>query len=89
MTDDTSGDQFWPDNLELGDRFEFDGDTYQVVGTGPGKATADRVGDDSITIELGRYAFTNAVYIEMETTMDQEAFAQSVSSAIEQSQNSE
>lgn len=66
--------QIWPDDLELGNRFEFDGHTYEVVGTGPGEATADRVDNDSYTVEVGRWAITNAVFVELEVTMDQDEF---------------
>ncbi len=81
MTNDTStGDteHLWPDDLELDDRLEFDGDEYVVVGTGPGEATLDRVDDDSFTIEVFRWAFTNEVGIELETHVSQEEFERSL-----------
>ena len=68
----------WPDDLKLGDRFQFQGDTYEVVGTGPGEATADRVGDQDVTAEIGRWAFTDAVYIELEISMSQQEFGDKV-----------
>lgn len=69
---------FWPDDLKMGDCVEFDGHKYEVVGTGPGEATLDRVGDSDVTAEVGRWAITNAVYVELEQTVSQEEFAQSV-----------
>lgn len=76
----TVGQKRWPDDLEMGDRLEFDGHEYEVVGTGPGEATLDRVGDDSFTIEVFRWAITGAVGIEFETAMTQEEFEQAIES---------
>jgi len=76
MTGDT--DHVWPDDLELGDTVEFDGDEYEVVGTGPGEATIERVDDDSYTAEVFRWAFTDQVGIELETAFDQDEFGRMV-----------
>jgi hypothetical protein len=69
---------FWPDDLELGDTVEFDGRTYEVVGTGPGEATIESDDEDEITAEVGRWAFTDAVYIEVERSFEQSEFQQMV-----------
>jgi hypothetical protein len=71
-------DQVWPDDLELGDKFEFDGYTYEVVSTGLAEATADRVDNDEITVEMFRWAITDQVGIELETAVSQEEFGHSL-----------
>lgn len=86
VEDDT--EQTWPDDLELGDEFEFDGHTYEVVGTGPAEAKAERVDNDDYTVEVGRWAFTDAVYVELEVSMAQDEFGRSVQTATEQSEDS-
>lgn len=55
-----------------------DGDEYEVVGTGPGKATVERVDDDSYTAEVFRWAVTNQVGIELKTDFSQEEFGELV-----------
>jgi len=76
MSDDTN--HIWPDDLEMDDRIEFDGDEYVVVDTRAGEATLERVDDDSFTAEVFRWVFTNQVGIELETAMSQEEFGHSV-----------
>lgn len=71
-------DRVWPDDLELGDIVEFDGDEYEVVGTGPGEATIERVDGDSYTAEVFRWAFTDQVGVELETAFDQDEFGSMV-----------
>jgi hypothetical protein len=74
----------WPDDLELGDTVEFDGHEYEVVGTGPGEATIERVDDDSFTAEVFRWAFTDNVGIELETAFGQEEFERMIDTEAEQ-----
>lgn len=78
---DADGDteHVWPDDLEMGDRVEFDGHRYEVVGTAPGEASLERVDNDSYTAEVFRWAFTDAVGIELETEFEQQQFEKMVS----------
>lgn len=80
-----STEQLWPDDLELDDRLTFDGHEYVVVGTGPGEATLDRVDDETITMEVFRWAITGQVGIELETTVSPESFERAVKSGGEAS----
>lgn len=75
---DAATEQLCPDDLEMDDRIEWEGHTYVVVGTGPGEATLDRVDDQSITMEVFRWAITGQVGIELETTVSPEAFEKTV-----------
>lgn len=77
---DTSGEQTvsWPDNLEVGDTVSLLGEEFEVTGTGPGKATAEHTDDDTIEVELFRWAFTNQVGVEIELGFDQDVFAEKV-----------
>jgi len=86
---ESDAERLWPDDLELDDRLEFDGHEYVVVGSGPGEATLDRVDDDSFTIEVFRWAFTNEVGIELETHMSQEEFERSLHTDTERSAETE
>jgi hypothetical protein len=80
-----STERVWPDDLEIGDTVTFDGHEYEVVGTGPGEATIERVDDDNVTAEVFRWAFTDAVGIELERSFEQDEFGQFVDTATEQS----
>jgi hypothetical protein len=71
-------ERLWPEDLQLDDCFEFDGHEYVVVGTGPNEATLERIGDDSFTIEVFRWAFTESVGVELKSTISQEEFEQSL-----------
>lgn len=71
-------ERLWPDGLEMGDGVEFDGDEYEVIGTGPGKATMERVDDGSYRAEVFRWAFSNQVGIELETGFSQDEFGELV-----------
>jgi len=81
-TSDTG--RIWPDDLELDDRLKFDGQEYVVIGTGPGEATLERTDDDSFTLEVFRWAFTDQVGLELETAMSQEEFERSVRTETDQ-----
>ena len=71
-TDDS--ERLWPDELELDDRVKFDGNEYVVVGTGPAEATLERADGMDVTAKAFRWAFSNAVEIELSTTVKQDAF---------------
>lgn len=78
---DTSNNQtagIFPDELEMGDRVEFDGNEYEVVGTGPGEATLERLGDMDYKAEVFRWAFTDSVGIELEASFTQSEFGEMV-----------
>jgi len=85
-TNTSGSEQLWPDDLRLDDRLEFDGHTYKVVGTGPGEATLDRVDDDSFTIKVFRWAFTDTVAVELETSLSQEEFERSLQTGSDRSE---
>ena len=70
--------QLWPDCLEMDDRLRFDGNEYVVIGTGPAEATLMRVDDDDYRVKVGRWAFSDAVYVELETSMSQDEFGRSL-----------
>jgi len=70
--------EIWPDSLELEDEIEYNGDKYEVVGTGPGEAMIEKISDSSITGEVFRWAFTDAVGIEIEASFEQEGFEKMV-----------
>lgn len=74
----SDAERVWPDALEMGDRVEFDGDEYEVVGLGPGEATIERVDDDSYRAEVFRWAFTDDVGIELKTDFSQDEFGEMV-----------
>ena len=82
-------EQIWPDCLETDDRFKFDGNEYVVIGTGPAEATLERVDNGDYTIKVGRWAFTDEVYVELEISMSQDEFARSVQTDTEQDGGSE
>lgn len=73
-----SKETVWPDELEMGDRVEFDGHTYIVTGTGPAEASLERVDDPDVTGKVFRWAFTNNVEFEFKKTLDQEDFGRCV-----------
>jgi len=74
----TADEPLWPDDLELDDTLTFDGDEYAVVGTGPGEATLERVDDESVTLEVFRWALSDSIGIELETSLTQAEFERSV-----------
>lgn len=71
-------DELWPDDLEMGDTLDVAGHEYEVVGTAPGKATIERVDDDSIIGEVFRWALTDHVGIEIERQFSQSEFEERV-----------
>jgi hypothetical protein len=79
-------EQIWPDCLETDDRLKFDGNEYVVIGTGPTEATLERVDNGDYTIKVGRWAFTDAVYVELEISMSQDEFARSVQTGVDRSE---
>lgn len=78
-------ERVWPDDLELDDRVEFDGHEYVVVGTSPAEATLERVDNDDYTVEVFRWALTDLVGLELETSMSQEEFGRTVDTDTEHS----
>jgi hypothetical protein len=79
MTDtNNENDELWPDDLEMGDTMDLAGHEYKVVGTAPGKATIERVDDDSIIGEVFRWALTDQVGIEIERQFSQSEFEERV-----------
>jgi len=83
-TDNNDTEKFWPDDLEMGDRVDFDGHDYVVVGTGPSEATLDRINGDGTKLEVFRWALTDAVVFELEKTVSQEEFERLVDTDTEQ-----
>lgn len=77
------GERILPDDLQLDDRLEFDGHRYVVVGTGPNEATLDRVGDSGVTLKVFKWALTDAIGVELETSLSQAEFSRSVETTTE------
>jgi hypothetical protein len=75
MSDDSP---VYPDDLEMGQTVAFDGNEYEVVDTGPGEAMIERTDDTGIRAEVFRWAFTDAVGIELEAQFEQNEFASMV-----------
>lgn len=71
-------DELWPDSLRVGDTIEYNGNSYEVVGTAPGKATVERVDDSSVQADLFRWAFSDTVGMEIEHSIEQEQFGKMV-----------
>lgn len=78
-------ENLWPDDLDVGDEVEFEGRTFEVTGTGPAEASLESTGKESITAEVGRWAFTNAVYVELERSFEQDEFPEMVTREGEES----
>jgi hypothetical protein len=76
MSDD---DTVWPDDLEMGDVVTFNGDKYEVTGTGPAEATIEPINRDRGQAEVFRWAFTGDVGIELEMDYTQDEFGEMVS----------
>ena len=76
-------DQLWPDALEVGDRITIADCKYEVTGTGPAEASIERTDDSNVTGELFRWAFSNAVGVEIEQSYEQDEFGEMVSKRVD------
>lgn len=74
MNSQAETQQVWPDDIEMGDRLEFNGDEFEVVGTGPAEATLETTGEKGIELKIFRWAISDDVGIKATTTVSQDEF---------------